>query len=319
MVDIETMRKYLLDEKLNADKILSNFREYGINEVEQVLLLGLDNIRLINRCSKETAEKIYTCARVAYGFNFPEPTPSNLINLEEEYVETPLVKLNKVLGNGFRVGSIIELFGSFASGKTQFLFTQSVLEASKGNYAIFIDTEKTFSVDRLKEIIINRFGEEEVDKILSRILLSTTISYSELEYTIFLLVRTLPKLIKEGKRVRLICIDSLINPYRAEFGSYGLAKLAERQQKLNWALRQLLRIAIIYKLVVLFTNQVVADPASPVNFVPSGGNVVAHASTIRIMLIKAGKNDRVLRIYDAPNIPQVEIDFKITEKGVEDK
>lgn len=319
MVSINDMKKYLLDEKLNADKIINNFNEYGINEVEQILLLGIENIRLIQRCSKETAEKIIECAKITYGLNYPEPVPSNLIKLEEEFVETPLEKLNKVLGGGFRVGSLIELFGSFASGKTQFLFTQAVLEASKGNYVFFIDTEKTFSVDRLREIVINRFGEENVDKILEKILLSTTISHAEFEYTIFLLVRTLPKLMKEGKKVRLICIDSLVNPYRAEYGSYGLSKLAERQQNLNWALRQLLRVASVYKLVVLFTNQVIADPTSIQSFIPTGGNVVAHASTIRIMLIKAGKNERILRIYDAPNIPQIEIDFKISEKGIEDK
>lgn len=317
MVRIEELESAFEKNKISR-KYIEIFKEHGIEEIEQLFLLGVENIRAITGCSKELAQEILDIAKPVFAKNLPAPIESSRIKIEEKYVETPIEKLNVVLGGGFRVGTLIELCGSFASGKTQFLFTQAVLEASKGNYVLFIDTEKTFSPDRIREIIVNRFGVEKVNEIMDRILVLNALSLTELLATILFLTRTLPNLNKEGKNVTLICIDSLINPFRAEYGSEGLAKLAERQQHLNWTLRQLLRIASVYKCVVLFTNQIVASIGSPQGFVPSGGNIVAHASTIRIMLIKSGSNKRILRIFDAPNIPQIEIEFKITEKGVEE-
>jgi len=316
-VPIEKMEEFLEKERMSK-KIIDIFKKHGIVEIEQLFLLDVENIMAILGCSEEYANDVLKVARRAYGANFPEPITASQYKVEEVIVETPLPSLNNLLGGGFKAGTLVEIAGPFASAKTQFLFTQSVLEAAKGNYVLFIDTEKTFSPQRIREIIVNRFGAEKVEEIMNRILVFEALSSTELRAVVLFLIRIIPKYIQEGKKVSLICIDSLVNPFRAEYSVEGLAKLAERQQVLNWTLRQLLKIAHIYRIVVIFTNQVVAAPGSPAGFVPSGGNIVAHASTIRIMLSRAGENKRRLKIYDAPDLPSVEITFKITEKGIEE-
>jgi len=53
--------------------------------------------------------------------------------------------------------------------------------------------------------------------------------------------------------------------------------------------------------------------------VPAGGNIVAHGTTHRIFLKKKGEKMWTLRVFDSPRISKdVEVNFKITERGVED-
>lgn len=55
---------------------------------------------------------------------------------------------------------------------------------------------------------------------------------------------------------------------------------------------------------------VIADPAGGV-FVtdpkkPAGGHVLAHASTIRLMFRKGKGEQRICKVFDAPNLPEAE-------------
>mgnify|MGYP002065330696 CR=1 FL=1 len=53
-------------------------------------------------------------------------------------------------------------------------------------------------------------------------------------------------LVKEGLKVRVIIVDSLTAHFRAEFSGRG--QLADRQQKLNKYLHNLMKIAALYQL-----------------------------------------------------------------------
>jgi len=89
---------------------------------------------------------------------------------------------------------------------------------------------------------------------------------------------------------------------------------------LNSHLHKLLRIAQALNLAVVVTNQVQANPQAffgdPMR--PAGGNIMAHASTHRIMLKKSSQGLRVAKVIDSPYLPESETYFRITEKGVED-
>ena len=55
---------------------------------------------------------------------------------------------------------------------------------------------------------------------------------------------------------------------------------------------------------------VISDPAGGV-FVtdpkkPAGGHVLAHASTIRLMFRKGKGEQRICKVFDAPNLPEAE-------------
>jgi DNA repair protein RadA len=61
--------------------------------------------------------------------------------------------------------------------------------------------------------------------------------------------------------VKLVVVDSMISHFRGEY--IGRYSLAERQQKLNQCLNKLLRLAEIYNISVVVTNDVQANPAQP--------------------------------------------------------
>ncbi|MDG6988932.1 MAG: DNA repair and recombination protein RadA [Nitrososphaerota archaeon] len=176
--------------------------------------------------------------------------------------------------------------------------------------SVYIDTEGTFRPERIQEIAEARGLDSE--KVLSRITVARAYNSAHQE----LIVKDLGRIIEPNK-VRLVILDSAVAHYRAEF--LGRGTLAERQQRLNRFMHQLLRTAEIYNIAVVVTNQVQAAPDSffgdPTR--PTGGHVVAHTSTYRIYLRKAAKN-RIARMVDSPYHPERDTVFVLNDRGVDD-
>jgi len=297
-IDVLPIPSYLKDK----------LKDVGINRIDQLVGMSKDTLIFLGFSENEALKAIRT------SWSFYEPEVKNALEIEEEkeFLETPLQRLNEILGGGFRVGTINEVFGPFASGKTSFLITQAVISSQEGK-VIFIDTEKTFDKSRAIEIADNR----EIDREnLKNILIIRAPSSNEL----ILLITRLWQMVKDikdnGEKVNFILIDSLTSPFRADY--VGLEHLVERQQKLNYCLRQLMRMAEIYKLVVVFSNQVIALPGEYAKWGPVGGHIVAHTSYCRIKFSKAPKKVRVGEIVDHPSVREQTFRFIITEKGVED-
>ena len=118
-----------------------------------------------------------------------------------------------------------------------------------------------------------------------------------------------------GKLVRLLIVDSLTSHFRAEY--VGRGTLAERQQRLNKHLHDLIKFSEIFNAAIVVTNQVMAKPESHFydSTAPIGGYVVAHTATFRVYLKKTKENLRIARLVDSPCLPEAEAMFKITERG----
>ncbi len=176
--------------------------------------------------------------------------------------------------------------------------------------AIYIDTEGTFRPERIAEIANARGAKEE--DILERITVARAYNSAHQE----LIVKDMGRLI-EPRGVKLVILDSAVAHYRAEF--LGRATLAERQQRLNRFMHHLLRIAEVYNVAVVVTNQVQSAPdtffGDPTR--PTGGHVVAHTSTYRIFLRKSAKN-RIARMVDSPYHAERDAIFVLNEKGIDD-
>jgi DNA repair protein RadA len=116
-----------------------------------------------------------------------------------------------------------------------------------------------------------------------------------------------------------VIIDSLTAHFRAEFSGRG--QLADRQQKLNRYLHNLMRLAEQHNLAVYVTNQVMANPAmmfgDPTTAV--GGNIVGHASTYRLYLRRGKQGSRVAKLIDSPNLPDNEAQFYVGKIGIKDE
>src|SRR4030043_2217376 len=124
---------------------------------------------------------------------------------------------------------------------------------------------------------------------------------------------------KNGEPIKILVVDSLTAHFRAEFSGRG--QLADRQQKLNRYMHDLMKLAETHNLAVYVTNQVMANPAmmfgDPTTAI--GGNIVGHASTYRVYLRRGKKDSRVAKLIDSPNLPDNETMFFVREKGLVDE
>jgi DNA repair protein RadA len=225
-------------------------------------------------------------------------------------------KLDDLLLGGIETQSITEFFGDFGSGKTQICHTLCVtsqLPLDQGGLegvTIYVDTEGTFRPERLVQIAESKGLD--ADEILKNVVLCKVYNSNHLE----LIVRGLSRFI-EKYNAKLLIVDSIISLHRAEF--IGRGTLANRQQRLNKLVHRLLRLAEIFNIAVVVTNQVQSKPdtffGDPTR--PAGGNVIAHACTYRIYLKKSGPQ-RIATIVDSPCHPYSDTRFQVTENGVED-
>jgi DNA repair protein RadA len=236
------------------------------------------------------------------------------------YITTGSKELDTLLGGrGIQSRAITEAFGAFGSGKTQLgstlaVRTQLPVEAGGANgKTVFIDTEGTFRPARIKQIAEGLGANAE--KVLKNILVARAFNADHQ----ILLLEKISEMIKNGEPIKLLIIDSLTAHFRAEYSGRG--ELADRQQKLNKYLHNLMKIAETYNLAVYVTNQVMANPAQmfgdPTQAV--GGNIVGHASTYRIYLRRGKQGSRVAKLIDSPDLPDNEAIFYVAEKGITDE
>jgi DNA repair protein RadA len=231
-------------------------------------------------------------------------------------ISTGAKSLDDLLGGGIETWAMTEFYGEFGSGKTQICHTLCVTvqgprgEGGLDGSAVYIDTEGTFRPERIFEIAESR--DLKPNEILSKILVARAYNSAHQE----LIVKDLGRIIEPNK-VKLVILDSAVAHYRAEF--VGRGTLAERQQRLNRFMHLLLRVAEVYNVAVVVTNQVQAAPDSffgdPTR--PTGGHVVAHTSTYRLYLRKAGKS-RIARMVDSPYHAERDAVFVLNEKGIDD-
>lgn len=233
-------------------------------------------------------------------------------------ISTGSSDLDKLLYGGIETMSLTEFYGEFGSGKSQICHTLCVNatlpieEGGANSTAIYIDTEGTFRPERLAQIAESKGLDVEVIK--EKVKYLNVLNASHLELTI----RNLGGEIEKHKP-KLIIIDSIISLHKAEYTGRGT--LAERQQRLNPMIHHVLKLAEMYNVAFVITNQVIASPdasypgADPVK--PSGGNIIGHASTYRIYLRRSGMF-RMARMIDSPYHPYSDVKFKVTESGVED-
>lgn len=230
-------------------------------------------------------------------------------------LSTGVRALDELLNGGLRVWDIYEFAGEFGTGKTQLCHQLAVTvqlppgREGLGGKAVYIDTEGTFSPRRIAAVA-QMFG---VSSPLDGLYVVRPLNVDDLEEAV---IEDLPSLMRDG--VRLMIVDSIIALYRAEFK--GREMLAARQQRINYLLDWLKRYARRYSATVAITNQVLSQPVpwGAAIKVPAGGNIVAHASTHRLLMRKTG-DAWLVEVLDSPTMPRgTSAKFVITERGLKD-
>jgi len=225
-------------------------------------------------------------------------------------------RLDSLIGGGIEPGVITELIGGFGSGKTQICFNESVivqLPAEEGGFnskTLFFDTESTFAPERIYEMAEARGLDPH--ETLRNIHVVRAYNSDHLR----ILIQNVSEMLQEDN-YGLIVVDSMIGHFRSEY--IGRGTLAPRQQMLAGILGNLLRIAKSFDVAVIVTNQIIANVTGwGPNAMPAGGNIMAHAGTLRLELRKGRAGARIAKVIDSSYLPEGEAPFWITARGVED-
>ncbi|MBV0924249.1 DNA repair and recombination protein RadA [Halomicroarcula limicola] len=257
-------------------------------------------------------------------------------------------EVDDLLGGGVETQSITEVYGEFGAGKSQVTHQLAVnvqLPAEHGGLegsTIFIDSEDTFRPERIEQMLkgqddevladtmvlhgIVEEGEADptdealLDDLLESVLDKIHVAKAFNSNHQILLAEKAQEIASgtqdEEFPVRLLAVDSLTAHFRAEY--VGRGELAERQQKLNKHLHDLMRVGDLNNTAVVVTNQVASNPDSffgdPTQ--PIGGNILGHTSTFRIYLRKSKGNKRIVKLVDAPNLPDGEGVMRVEEAGL---
>lgn len=173
------------------------------------------------------------------------------------------------------------VYGESATGKTTLALQESLKEAKENKKIAYVDTENSFSVDRLKQM------DKSYDELIKKIFLFQPKSFIEQH-----------ELIKKLSKFDFVVIDTIGNHYRIE--------LKENLYAANARLNKQLRILKELNCKVLITNQVYFD-VNKNRLRNVGDNILAkHVDNI----IKLEKNPRMFVTKDK------KVNFKIDDLGL---
>ncbi|MFA5020317.1 MAG: DNA repair and recombination protein RadA [Candidatus Pacearchaeota archaeon] len=250
----------------------------GIYDLMGIAVLSPPILSEISGLSESIARKAIQATRGMLDLGFMDASEFEKKREDINHITTGSKNIDNLLGGrGIESKAITEVFGAFGSGKTQLALSLAVnaqLPKENGGAngkSVYIDTEGTFRPERIKQFATGIGANPE--KVLKNIFVARAFNSDHQ----ILLIDKINEMIKKGEPIKLLIVDSLTAHFRAEYTGRG--QLADRQQRLNRYLHDLMKLAEQRNIAVLVTNQVMANPAmmfgDPTTAI--GGNIVAHA------------------------------------------
>ncbi|MCQ4332182.1 DNA repair and recombination protein RadA [Natronomonas sp. F2-12] len=324
-----------------ADKL----RENGYESYQSIAVASPGELSNTADVGESNANDIIQAAREAADIGSFE-TGSDVLERREQIgkLEWLIPEIDDMLGGGVETQSITEVYGEFGAGKSQVTHQLAVnvqLPADAGGLhgrCVFIDSEDTFRPERIDEMV-RGLPEEAIEAAMEdRDIDGTPDDEDAMEELVeafldkihvakafnsnhqILLAEKAQEIAAEHEDdeypVRLVCVDSLTAHFRAEY--VGRGELADRQQKLNKHLHDIDRVGNLYNAATVVTNQVQSNPDSffgdPTK--PIGGNILGHKSTFRMYLKKSKADKRIVKLVDAPNLPDGEAVMRVQGEGL---
>ena len=211
--------------------------------------------------------------------------------------------MDLMLNGGYETDVITTVYGPAGSGKTILCLLCAINVARKGKKIIYIDTENSFSLERLKQIALD------YKKVLDKIIFLKPTSF-EGQKKVF---EKLKDMINNN--VGLIVLDTIAMLYRLELGKSN--DVYEVNRELGRQIAYMTEIARKDKIPVLITNQVYADFENKDNVKIVGGDLLKYGSKclIELQITPSGNRRAILRKHRSI-AEEKEIVFKIVEGGI---
>ncbi len=320
-------------------------RDNGYDTFQSIAVASPGELSNTADVGESSAHDIIQAAREAADVGGFE-TGTDVLERREQIgkLEFLVPEIDEMLGGGVETQSITEVYGEFGAGKSQVTHQLAVnvqLPREQGGLhgrCIFVDSEDTFRPERIDEMVNGLSDdvieatmeereidgdpddEEAMDELVQTFLDRIHVAKAFNSDHQILLAEKAQEIATEYEEddypVRLLCVDSLTAHFRAEY--VGRGELADRQQKLNKHLHDIDRVGNLYNSAVVVTNQVQSNPdaffGDPTK--PIGGNILGHKSTFRMYLRKSKQDKRIVKLVDAPNLPDAEAVMRVQGAGL---
>ena len=211
--------------------------------------------------------------------------------------------MDKFLQGGYDTDTITTIYGPAGSGKTILCMLCSLNLARHGKKVIYIDTEGSFSVERLKQIAPDYL------KILDNLVFLKPTSFEEQKKAFDQLRRLV------NDKIGLIIVDTIGMLYRLELGKSE--EVYEVNRELGRQISYLSEISRKKNIPVLVTNQVYADFENPNNIKMVGGDILKYGSKTLIELqnLSSGNKRCILKKHRSLPVDR-DFWFQIVHGGI---
>ncbi|KAI9501927.1 DNA repair protein rhp57 [Coemansia spiralis] len=202
----------------------------GCEEPYQCMLMPYSEFLRLSGLDEEQGQRIWTLiSSLTYPWKEKYKVATEVQNTEK-WIYTGDQQIDKCLGGGIRLGSIVEVVGEGATGKTQLCIQLAIaaqLPESFGGVdgdVVYISTEGAFPVHRLESMILpfvrRVCGEQyaqavSIDGFMRRIQLA---EFEDMETMFHALDYKVPAILSTG-RVRLVVVDSIAAHLRYDMDS----------------------------------------------------------------------------------------------------
>jgi DNA repair protein RadB len=217
-------------------------------------------------------------------------------------VPTGCEPLDDLLGGGLERGTVTQVYGPPAAGKTNVALSAAVRAATDG-FAVYVDTEG-LSPARFEQLAA---AVGDVDDVASRVVVSNAHDFEEQEQA----VRDAAEF---ADRADLVVLDSVTGFYRLERSDGDEGETLRRVAR---QVTHLLSLARRHDLAVLLTNQVFTDPDAD-RVRPLGGHTLEHWTgvVLRLDRFRGGKRRATLEKHGSKPAGETAT-FRITNEGLD--
>ena len=219
--------------------------------------------------------------------------------------------IDSLLDGGLEPGVITTLFGPASSGKSNIAMLAAINAAEQGKKVLFIDTEGSFSAERVKQLNKN------YEILLKNIVIANPTNFVEQKNYFKKLMDA-----ANHEKAGLIVVDSIVMLYRLQKAEEDISTT---NQELASQLAILSEVARKKQIPVLVTNQVYADfkkdsmRKANGNFRMVGGDLLKYWSKCIVKLEALDAGVRRASIYKHRSLPEGKaVHFEIKEQGLEE-
>lgn len=223
---------------------------------------------------------------------------------ESAAISTGCGPIDDLLDGGFERGTVTQVYGQPAAGKTNIALGAVVETAAAGSVAVYIDSEG-LSTARFEQLA--SAYDEDVSELASRVIIKEVLDFEEQ-------AQAVQDAAELAERADLIVLDSATGFYRLE-----RTEDSEGGEALRSVARQithLLSLARRYDLAVVLTNQVYTNPETD-QIRPLGGHTLEHwtGTVLRVDRFRGGMRRATLEKHRSKPAGET-AKFEITNTGL---